>query len=293
MSNAYYMIIPMRVYDVNIDSSFHTYGLPSLSGVDGFCHALTRNMHQYFDESYMHEAFSYIINNIEYAASKKRYSASEFGDKGKVTPSMSDDKLALLNQTIIIKFNSDKPISAFYENDALTRTFETLRFMSGHTDIQTPCQGNKRYAVQIIDAKSDGFLSALKLCKRSSFIIEDANEFLESDLLEGQSRWDKYLSLISRPAHDDIGGLKHSRPEGLYIPVHVGYSLLEVPKKRALTRCPNTEHSFAETVLGVARCRTIASAKINYEKGKFMWTNSALHENKYKENLFIVYGVYI
>lgn len=293
MSNTYYMIIPMRVYDVNVDSSFHTYGLPSFSGVDGFCHALTRNIHQYLDNTYMHESFSYIINNIEYSLSKKRYAASELTKKNTIVTSMSDDKLAMLDQTIIIKFTSDKPISTFYEDDAMTPAFETLRFMSGHTDIQPPCEGNKRYAVQIIDASSDGFVNALNLCKRNSFIIEDANDLLESEMAEGESRWDKYLSLISRPTQDGTEKNQQIKPEGFYIPIHVGYSLLEDPKKRTLTRCPKTEHSYAEPVLGVARCRTVASAKINPDKGKFMWANSALNENSYKENLFIVYGVYI
>ena len=289
--NKYYLTLPIRVYDVNVDASFHTHGLPSLSGVDGFCHALMRNINKHCDESYQHAGFSYVLNSIEYKLSKKRHVACEFSDRGKTIASMTDDKLATIDQTLIVMFYSDKDKTHFYSEDRLNRSLAPLSFLGGHFTANTPNSNEGSEPVRLFDGTNEGFIQALRTCRRNSFIVEDVEHLLECESVSGNDRWEKFTTLMTRDKtpHEPT----RNKPQGHYVAAHAGYALLESPKIRKNTRDPDTFHSYAETVISPVRCRTVSSALIDIKGGKYLWSNSALNANDYKDNLYIVYGVYI
>lgn len=282
--NDYFIAIPMRVYDVNVDSSNYTHGLPSLSGVDGFCHAFSRNVQQFLDNTYTHASFAYIISNIEYNKGIKRYVPYELADKKKINASMAHEMVAMIDQTLIIRFHSEKSLSEIYNPEKLSVALSHLRFMAGRIDCNADDITMKHFS-------PDNLELALSQCKRNSFIIEDASDLLESNETQGDSRWEKMLTLLSRKKSKAVNNI--IRPEGYYIPTHIGYALLEEPTDKVNVRCEDTQHSYAEPVISVARCRTLASARIDLRQVKVFWSNCALNANDLKEDLYIVYGVYI
>ena len=293
----------MRAYDVRIDSSAYTAGLPSLSGIYGFTHAIERNIKELIDDEFFVTGFSYLVHNINYSEGTKRFSQSKrkIKNSNDLAAPMEDLKLAIIDQTIIIEVESKLTASDFYNSDKLNDVFSKLRFMGGHFNIQMPHSNQiKGGCLEVLDATDGGFSDALKACNQNGYIVEDATYLVEN----ASNQLQYTLDLIKQPKLDKSTGKPFSivRPQGYFVPIHIGYVGLDKPSLKHHTRDNNDKHIYAEPVIGVARCRTIRSAIINLTKSndlqedptdcRFIWQNSALNPEDFEtKNLYIVYGV--
>jgi CRISPR type I-F-associated protein Csy2 len=287
---SFYLKLSMTVYDANVVSNFHITGLPSLTSVDGFSHAIERNLNASYDEELFADGFSYIIEDINYQKGKKKYSIATFEQKkdiGKNSP-IFDHRIAKIKQTIIIKIHSKKTLSSFNSmilSDLKNKIFNKL-FFSG---------GNIFFNHIECFSKIDEAIKSIK--NRSSLLIEDSTFLLDNDelKLENEKKFDMFLRLISKKTKISNNIFPNNNKEvylGNIIPIAIGYYKLTNSEKKLNSRDNKCDHFYAESVMGLARTRSLYSVLKNINDDNYndiMWINSKLNEkNNFNNNLYIV-----
>ena len=274
-----FLKIPMIVYNANVNGNAHVSGIPSMTSIDGVVHNIERKLRQ-FDEDFYVEKWSYIVEKMEYRSGTKRFIPCRTKEKGSVNAAMDDEKLAHIEQTIIIEVNSSQSISEWKnkrDEGILNHIFAGIVFNGGTTRIRTS-NGNVRLSFR------SSLLETLKSLPPSALLIEDKTHLITILKKEGENN----LSAIIRILNTELDDY-----QGYLIPVAIGYYAISSLEERKDQRMKGRKHIYAEPVIGMARARTVASSILNIDSDDFKpsWYNAKFDENQnISEKYYIIQG---
>ncbi|MGD1527034.1 type I-F CRISPR-associated protein Csy2 [Vibrio harveyi] len=310
MSKTTFLKIPMRVYHANIASNFHVAGLPAMTAVDGFTHNLERKLNQYLpDLEAQVDAWMYVVDGIEYQEGIQRYTCATNtkSEKGKLNAPMEDNKLATIDQTILIQVTSNARVvelRTLLEEGRMNAVFNRLMFAGGSTGVRISANSlvNKNRKVEFYETVEQAF----ERHSRGSMVIEDKTHIL-NELGSGEERLSRLIGLISRKKNKEVNSDKKETEKqelsdsveveeylGNLVPVAIGYQRLGEASLKEGARNPECKHFYAEPVIGMARTRTVASmlANLNSKEDTCypFWQNAKLNpENELADELYCVH----
>ncbi|MCP1674102.1 CRISPR type I-F-associated protein Csy2 [Natronocella acetinitrilica] len=264
-----HLVLPMQVYGANVIGNGFVAGLPGMSAVYGFAHALEREIRDLLDEQGRNTARAEVmsvtlaIEELERDAGHARhvvYTAQAAGAATKGAP-IVDERTARIRQTLILEIECNDE-----GRDALDRLL-----IGGEL---AALLGNLRYAGGTLTVRprririEASLAEALARVPASAFLLEDRSELLAKQQPGDRDRLDTLLRLISRPRRKPAATEgEHEQASaadqdylGLLLPLAVGFVLLEHPRHRRGVR-GGYPHAYAEPVIGLARARTAASVR--------------------------------
>lgn len=282
LMSSFFIKIPMTIYSANINGNSHVSGIPSMTSVDGFVHNLERKIKEIDGDFYVN-SWAYVIEDVEYREGTKRYSGARNNnaEKGTINTPMEDEKLAHINQIVIVKVTSSLSLpefKEFRENGVLDSVLMNMNFGGGTTRFRMPKGHVGVFFYEDLE-------KCLKSVMPSSLLIEDRTHIINERKHENESSLDAMIRILNVKTDEEY--------LGYLIPVAIGYYQISDLKIRKNTRKSNMKHMYAEPVIGMARARTVASALLNLESEDFnpMWVNAKLsNEQLISEKYYILKG---
>jgi CRISPR type I-F-associated protein Csy2 len=284
----------MYVERANFSGNWHVSGFPAMTAFDGFLHKLQRDI-QVIDDGFYVNKWAVIVEKSDMESGKKRFScANVLVDGDNVfNPSIVDERMGCLDVTLIVEIVSNFLPSEWNvkrKDPRVKSIFSSMRFAGGTTTIYTEPYSEK-YPGRVIEFY-DRFIDSIKKVNRRAFLIEDKTSKITSYSREGESKIETLARLFRRPnkilTDAQISLLDQDVPEGLYVPLAVGYRLLETPTIKPGARDLETPHAYAEPIIGLGRARTLGSVLHHLSIAEseedilHFWTNDRIQEQESK-----------
>lgn len=249
---AKFLTIDIGATGVHVSGGVQVVGLPSLTAIDGFVHAIERE----FDLPVA--GWSMGFRHCEEITGHGRMVNYEFRhkDKKEGSPYIRDKRTATVRGFLVLY--TDDLSSSQEALDALNERVEALRFCGG-----TLILGS--HGVQRWNSLADALQMISFSCRDPHFFMEDKSGLLMQRPKE-LSPMDWLLDLAAKPSYQD-GEAAYAHGlgwQGFLTPVIRGYSLLETPRHRDFLRGDNL-HAYAEPVIGLVRMRSLASVMFHLD----------------------------
>ncbi len=198
--------IPFLANDVDIVSGYFIGGLPSLTAIEGFSHATERKFQKFIDSDCQVNAWSFVLDNIEYNKGRTIFAAHEKSRKRKDminTPASMDMKARVVGH-IILDLDTEHTESDFItmrRDGLLNPIFSSARLAGG--DMWISLDADNSRVVNFFNYDSDDeFTEAMTDCLSTinphSMIIEDKTFLINQNTSAEKSNLDVYFDLISR-----------------------------------------------------------------------------------------------
>lgn len=249
-----YISVDLQVIDLNATSNMLVTGLPPLTAVDGFVHAIERATGI--------EMAGWAMGVSEFQATESHLKAVnyEHGHKGKhaSNPYIRDRRSARMNAFLILVV-SDETATDDHLNE-LEESIESFRFCGGNLELGG-------HGVALWPSAQMAIEQSASVSEDPVFFLEDASHLLD-ECPEHLSKTQWLMDLTARPNKTEDGSLEYAHGReflGHLVPTVNGYQLLELPKHRPNLR-DDVQHAYAESTLGVARMRSVGSVLANWNE---------------------------
>lgn len=260
-----FLKIPIYVERANLSGNWHVAGFPAMTAIDGFLHKLQLDI-QSIDPGFYITKWSVIVESSDLEKGIKKFSGANQSIKhdGCFNPPIVDERIGNLNMTMVAEITSNFQTAEWNvmrSDERVKAIFSALRFAGGSTTIFTKPYSEK-HAGRVIEFY-DVYIDALKRINRRAFLIEDKTNQLTTFSREGESKIDTMIRLLrtqkSNLSIEQQQMLDQDLPEGKFVPLAVGYRLLEEPRVKEGGRDTETPHAYAEPIIGLGRVRNLGS----------------------------------
>lgn len=249
-----FLTIDIEATGVRVSGGVQVVGLPPLTAIDGFVHAIERE----FGVTVV--GWSMAFRQCEQMCGHSQVVNYEFRHKAKKskTPYIRDSRTATVKGFLVLYTDGSGDIPSTVE--AMNSRIEAFRFCGG-----TLILGKQ--GVQPWGALEDAFTMMSFSYREPHFLMEDRT-YLLGEKPDSLAPMDWLLDLTARPAY--ISGSQvyaHNLSwQGFLTPVIRGYSLLEPPRVRESLR-DDYRHAYAEPIIGLVRMRSLSSVMLHLDEG--------------------------
>jgi CRISPR type I-F-associated protein Csy2 len=254
----YYITIPVTLSQYHAQSGFYTLGTPALSGITGFAHALSLKTEPLFGFQVDGVAVG-VRDMLLHPGHEKHVKYLQCRNEGPGGPgalaSILDRRLASAELFLVLRIESEDQSFDFRFNDHRQHLWSILmasKIAGGTVTISEPC------ALSIMKTANE----ALKHIPYFVRFLQDARiDLLEYQEQEGCPMEQAFFDLTRRKKEQEETTTASNRPNGFFVPVAVGYHLLEDPTTERTGVRGGYPHAFAEPLIGLARYRTCGSIR--------------------------------
>jgi CRISPR type I-F-associated protein Csy2 len=292
-----FLTINHQAHDVNLLGNLYTAGLPAMTALGGFTHAIERDINRLIkiNDGNLEYKSVQIFHSIDspegnYSKMSKRLIRYKRDANDKNKPATLEGQIeGHIDQTIVMKISGDEEsinsISSQCAEGGLNRLIETKRFAGGTITLNS---------LNAYDTFSDA-LSSVPLIY-NAYIVEDKTELLTDMAENNESKLDTLIKLvIDRPIADknankqkkllvtELKNMKGKEGEkaakasldahveqeaekehiGYLVPTANGFFPAEQPNHSRSSRS-GYPHLYAEPTLGLARLRSMNSFLYHY-----------------------------
>jgi hypothetical protein len=278
MNTLYVTMHKVRVVEASVYAAAYSSGMPAMTAVAGFAHALSRKLADevsassddpFADDETLEISFV-PVQSIHGLAKRVVYQHTH--KPGLPAPG-AFDPIADMQLELVLEVRTsltEGSLTNLLGQLRTQRLVSSLRFAGGTLlwagDAET------------YGSVEDAFASLHGL----GFVLEDATATLMADMSEGASVLGALHARVARPVFADNRETPEYAPR--FVPVAVGFMGLEPPTVKPGIKKQGLPHAFVEPVLGLGRLRLAASANKEIKRngaGCFIWRHDNTIPNFY------------